>query len=151
MTRAEFDEDRNRMRCRGCGEVGRLHTADATPPHSAAIRCGACGMFQFWLAKDENAGKRSNVKPGVRDDVWARYDNRCVHCGISAEHLALLGLPRTVQHCPPWKEARSHDVLLLPYCEPCQSDSAVKMRRTETLIARVLDLLEKVRASARVA
>lgn len=145
MTRAEFDEARTRLPCRACGEVGRLHTTEAVPPHAGGIRCGACGAHRGWLRKDENADKRTNVKPSVRDDTWAKYGDRCVHCGISAEHLAMLGFPRTVQHCPPWKEAKSHDVLLLPYCEPCQSDSAVKMRRTETLIARILGLLESVR------
>lgn len=151
MTRADFDERRTNLRCRHCSEVGRLHTEEAPPPHAAGIRCGARGRHNGWIGKDENADKRPNVKSSVRDATWARYGDRCVHCGISAEHLELLGLPRTVQHCPPWKEAKSHDVLLLPYCEPCQSDSAVKMRRTETLVSRILDLLGKARATGRIA
>jgi len=148
MTRADFNARRHEMRCRFCGDPRLRILEDAKPPHEAGLGCASCGRHNGWLSKDENAEKRPNIKPGRRDDVWAKFGDRCVHCGIEAKHLDMLGYARTVQHCPPWKIERSQEVLLLPYCEPCQSDSAVKMRRTETLIARILELAEKVRRDA---
>jgi len=148
VTREEFDRKRASMHCRYCGDPRLELVLDVPPPHAGAIKCGCCGRHIDWVAKDENADERPAIKASVRDDVWARYGNRCVHCGITAEHLDMLRFGRTVQHVPPWKVA-GREAELLPYCEPCQADSAVKMRRTETLIARVLEIAKLAREQGR--
>lgn len=141
MTREEFDAIQAEYQCWSCKQVGTVivvpHPSDAT--HPGGLRCSACDTFQRpigWLQKDKNLDKRPPLKSGTLDAVWRRWGNACSHCGISADDLAFIGVMRTVQHAPPYREVGS-DATLLPYCAWCQQRSESESKRIRSLIERL--------------
>jgi hypothetical protein len=71
------------------------------------------------------------------EKVWEAGGNCCAHCGLGAEKIELLGLQRTRQHCPPFKE-NGHEGYFIPLCSWCQQHSATKMKQLESMIDRLV-------------
>ena len=135
MTRSEFEKNQKAMTCKFCGEYAL--GLENSPQHpGGGIRCGSCGKFQFWLAKDRAEDYRPKLPRGTSPQVWSSWGGCCAHCGLSERQLSLLGIGRTIQHVPPFKETHQTEYLI-PLCDWCQQDSATRMKRLQTLVQRL--------------
>ena len=139
MNRQEFEAQR--PACKHCGNVELTIGPGPGPDEERGVRCQSCGQFQFWLAKDRAQERRPRLKAGTIPDVWAAWGETCAHCGLTSPALVMLGIGRTVQHTPPYK-AEGEQGQLIPLCDWCQQDSATRMKRLETLVARITKRLE---------
>lgn len=137
MTENEFYERREGLRCRFCDANG-LGVVRPTDHHpGGGFRCVDCGRFGEWFKLEKNKAKRERLKPGTIDRVWAAWGDVCACCNCSTVMLARLGITRTVQHVPAYKQV-GHDARLIPFCRWCQDRSAAEMRRMETLSGRIV-------------
>ena len=140
MTRGEFNEIQSEYQCWSCKRIGSVvvlpHPSDGT--HPGKLVCGeeTCTAFHFWLSKEKNKEKRPPIPKLVRDEVWRKWGNTCSHCGIRAEDLAFLGVMRTVQHAPPYRDEKENSQLL-PYCEWCQQRSESESKRIRIMVERL--------------
>lgn len=133
MTKKEFDEESNSLACRLCDATGSLRAQKGAPPHEWEVKCQHCGRSNGYLKMQKNKDKRPALKPGTIDMVWKEYGNHCAHCGLSAKQIQELGICRTVQHVPPYKDA-GHTGKLIPLCVWCQIHSADIMKRLTALL-----------------
>ena len=137
MTHAEF----NTLHpvCKNCQSACEVR--ETSPVHTGgAVYCTGCGQFQFWLAKDRTEERRPRLKAGTIAQIWAAWGETCAHCGLGSAALIQLGIGRTVQHTPPYKAA-GETGQLIPLCDWCQQDSATRMKRLESLLARIMKQL----------
>lgn len=138
MTAKEFEEIQSEYACWQCHRVGMVrivpHPSDAT--HPGKLVCSHCQTYQLFLSKEKNANKRPSLTKEVRDKVWSEWGNACSHCGITAADLAFIGVMRTVQHAPPYRDA-GNGANLIPYCEWCQQRSESESKRIRSLIERL--------------
>jgi len=135
MNRTEFDTLRPLCKhCQGACEV--RPGSGPGPGEDRGVYCTVCGQYQLWLAKDRAEERRPKLKVGTIPQVWAAWGEHCAHCGLNTAQLEVLGLARTVQHVPPYKE-QGDTGQLIPLCDWCQQDSASRMKRLETLVARL--------------
>ena len=139
MNKAEFENTRESMSCKFCGER-TLEFEESTQHPGGGIRCRSCGRHNFWLAKDRAENYRPKLPQGTLPQVWQGWGKHCAHCGLSEDKLSFLGIGKTVQHVPPFKES-GHTEHLIPLCDWCQQDSASKMKRLETLVKRLSEKL----------
>lgn len=130
--------DQETQRCIRCGFTGPHYTKPRpTDPDQDVLYCGKCNGWIKWLSKKKNEQpKRPRLKNGTIDEVWADSENHCAHCNLSSEHIDLLGLQKTVQHVPAYKDS-GHSGYLIPLCSWCQQHSASRMKQLESMIKRL--------------
>ncbi|HUU97625.1 MAG TPA: hypothetical protein VM487_17960 [Phycisphaerae bacterium] len=135
MTENEFHERRSELSCKRCGSSG-LVLRQAPPPHEGMISCADCDAWFDWVKKPENADKRPKLKAGTIARVWSAWGGVCACCNMSTASLERLGIERTVQHVPAFKQA-GDSARLIPFCGWCQARGAAEMKRMETLLKRI--------------
>jgi hypothetical protein len=91
------------------------------------------------LSIDRAEYHRPALKRGTTKQVWSAWGNYCSHCGLSESQLAFLGIGKTTQHCPPFKEAGHEDAFFIPLCTWCQQHSATTMKQLGSLVSRLLE------------
>ncbi len=133
MNQREFQESQKTLACKFCGEFALELEKGSIHHPGGGIWCQSCKKHNFWLSKDRAENYRPKLPRGTLPQVWEVWGSHCAHCGLSEEKLSFLGIGRTVQHVPPFKE-RGNTEYLIPLCDWCQQDSASKMKRLETLV-----------------
>lgn len=125
--------------CRGCGARDFLLKPREHDPDQNELRCKACNSHIKWLPKAIQPKKRPPVMSAECsiEQVWEAAGNCCGHCGLSSKDIDFLGLQKTRQHVPPFKEG-GHNGYFIPLCSWCQQDSATKMKRIEAMIDRLV-------------
>ena len=140
-TRDEFEAAKHQIECKWCHEPALT----VEPPRvdyegGGRVVCTACNRLQFTLKKDRAEPRRPKLKSGTTEQVWAAWGDCCSHCGIKSDDLEFLGLSRTVQHAPPYKDV-GEGGQLIPYCSWCQQDSNSRMLRITALLDRLTQRL----------
>jgi hypothetical protein len=133
MRRAEFEA--NPTPCKFCGGQPQVREHEQHP--GGGVWCAECGRHQFWLSKDRAEAHRPALKRGTIQQVWDAWSNHCAHCGLNESDLEFLGIARTVQHVPPFKDAGHDAAFFIPLCDWCQQQSASWMKRLHSLINRL--------------
>ena len=133
MTRAEFDVDRDVRPCRECGSTGL--TTQLNPNNNGLlVRCPHCDSKRPWgslLYLKQNEQKRTRRPPlpngETLDDVWARYEDRCVMCSAPKHFLIALGIGRQVHHVVPYA-LEGHKGPVVPICSHCHAVATDRQR-----------------------
>lgn len=137
MTREEFEQRARTEPCHGCGSEVAL---ERNPNNNATqVVCTNSGCRQArrpWglvlNLKTTNKTRRKEYPDGESlDEVWARFDNRCVVCSRTRDELKIFGVGRNRQHVAPYA-GHEHAGPIVPICTRCheianalQKDAAV--------------------------
>lgn len=132
----DFQDQQPLLRCKQCSKTAIVITELDVAPHYAKAFCVDCGTFFDWIRAPENDAQRLRLPRGTKDAIWGEWDGRCVACNMHAVDLARLGIARTVQHTPPYRDA-AHSGRLLPFCDECQQDATRAQRRHERFLRKL--------------
>jgi hypothetical protein len=136
VNRADFESAAASLTCKFCG-ASDFEIRDSEHHPGGGVWCSSCNRHQFWLGIDRAENHRPPLKRGTTDQVWAAWGETCSFCGLNEDELDFLGLTKTTQHCPPFKEAGHDGAFFIPLCSWCQQDSASRMKRLQSLVARL--------------
>jgi len=128
MTVQEFDAGGNATPCRDCSRPGmmRRHVINGNQERVVCPHCGSGKPWGSIVNLKHNGRPTRKGTPFGEDleDVWARFDNRCVVCSRTKDELTELGVSRERQHVAPYA-SHEHRGPLVPICTRCHQIATV--------------------------
>lgn len=139
MTLQEFDAlGKYNKPCIHCGRLGMAR--ELNEHNQARVVCPHCGSKTAWGSFNLKQNGRTNRTPypfdeGL-DEVWARFDNRCVLCSRTKDELAEQRVGRQRQHVAPYAQ-NGHQGPIVPICARCHTIGTVLQKDAEIMRAFV--------------
>jgi hypothetical protein len=139
MTVQEFDAtgkyERPCLHCRRLGMARELNEHN-----QQRVVCPHCGSKTAWGSFNLKQNGRTTRRPyplgESLDEVWARFDDRCVLCSRTKDELAEQRVGRHRQHVAPYA-AHEHQGPIVPICARCHTIGTVLQKDAEIMRAFV--------------
>lgn len=126
----DFEQERDHLLCRACREP-RLVVRHIVSNNALRVEC-ACGermpLGRLVDLKQTTRKTRQDYPHGeTLDDVWARFEDRCVVCSAPKAFLLKLGIPLQRQHVMEYAK-HGHQGPLVPMCGPCHENATQRQK-----------------------
>lgn len=147
MTLAEFEKQKEELKCRRCGHVG-LETNKPSNGNHVGARCPECGIKDpvragLWWFSQEGSSESVKRKRYSEHDVratWEQWGDHCSFCGKPWDLCVRLKISRTVQHVHPIMFDGAEDGPVIPFCARCQEMSRPAQLETRDVLNALLEL-----------
>lgn len=132
MTVEEFREQQQDLRCADCRVRGVLLIERNANNNAMQVICPSCGsrkpLGMVVNLKQGTKRRRKDYPDGDSlDEVWTRFDDRCVVCSTPKHLLLTLGIGRQRQHVLPYAKF-GHQGALVPMCTPCHENATQRQK-----------------------
>lgn len=113
--------------CCQCARLGMVR--ERTEHGNEQVVCPHCGCKAPWikllyLKQTHTTRRKPYPLDASLDEVWARFDDRCVVCSRTKDELAVLRVGRERQHVVPYADAQ-HRGPIVPICGRCHAIATV--------------------------